>query len=204
MATICGRRSAFIIPTTRGGLQLWSELIGKGGLDLSIGRGALAGVLPPDQALSRIGSYAEVEGINVAVFSDQLVSAVDAPILVERDGVEIYLSSTEIILSKVYGFDLLFYKKEMMTRISSCAEVGIILTELWDYLSACEKCDDDWMVRSMQTQRHVQFRRTAARIRAQYIRSSLLHMVAIEGDPWRPQYNDKLEVLARIHVAGGA
>lgn len=190
-------RHMLVLPTTTRELALLEQLGLRPDVDAIVGRNEHA--LAPAELLTRIEDKAPAPDARVLVFSDQLVSAVDAPLLVRRDGVARYVSSLEYILNAQYGYALLAINGDRLSRLPAGAPAVDVLGLLVDHLEANERLGSNWLVRELQTQRLPQDRRLQQRRRIRALRSSILHMIGRARKTWSADHDRTLQTLDDLY-----
>jgi hypothetical protein len=110
----------------------------------------------------------------VVVFSDQLTSAIDAPILVERNGRQHYLSAFEVVANNRYRYSVHAWMGERFESCRSSVGPSSILRLIDDYLVACEGLGEEWLLRDGQVQRGRTGRSNHARARLRAFHSAMM------------------------------
>jgi hypothetical protein len=196
-------RQAIILPTTSDALRCASLLSDLGLLDVTVGRWKDIHALAPAQALARVEHSKDEQSISMVVFSDQLVSAVDAPVLVDTGSTQHFASSIEYVLNNLYGFHLRFFLAARRSLdIPAGSSANLVFSAHHKYLLACEAQGATWVARSEQIRRTPDFRRRQQRIRIQALRSSLLFMTSMGHHPWDKSYDGKLQTLDHLYSRG--
>lgn len=113
--------------------------------------------------------------INTIIFSDQLVSAVDAPLLVEHDGTRSYFPAVELIAHVEYGFELHVWTGSAFNALRPPTKEVDVLRLLFRYFSACDELGQQWLMREGRRQSCPTQRATQARIRLRTFHSALMH-----------------------------
>jgi hypothetical protein len=113
---------------------------------------------------------------NALLFSDQFVEAPHAVLLVERDGVQRYLSAIELVALSCHGIDVHVW--------AGTAPVSVTAADAWDatrvlqaqcaYLDACSALGERWLARPEQVLRLQAIRTRAAIHRIRRYESYLL------------------------------
>lgn len=108
-------------------------------------------------------------------FSDQLVSAADAPLPVEHGGVRSYFPAIELIANRGYSFTLRVWAGDGFRLIHPSATKGEILRALDQYFRSCESLGSEWLARAAQTERSHAERIKKARLRLRAFHSALMN-----------------------------
>lgn len=112
---------------------------------------------------------------NTVIFSDQLVSAVDAPLLVEHEGKGSYCPAVELIAHLTYGFTLHVWTGRAFNTLRPPSKEVDVLLLLLQYLSACDELGPQWLMREGRRQSCPTQRAAQARIRLRTFHSALMH-----------------------------
>lgn len=136
--------------------------------------GSLPGTSRPADVLALLKSGQRPD---VVVYSDQLVSAVDAPIPVERADGLVFLPAIELLLVSQFGYRALVWSPEGLDEADSLDDLFVLLSR---YLDNCAS-QDDWLVRSLQLQRTAASRIGAAELEVRRIQDAALCAWATSG-----------------------
>lgn len=173
--------TAIIVATTRSSIDR--------AIDLS-NRGMVTAIIGADPAYSMAPSEAlhELErkpGRHIiVVFSDQLTSSIDAPVLTSHQGQQRFLSLVEAILSNLHGFRLMVCTHESAISLPPGSPLDSVLRVLFDHLDANRQMGSNWLAEAAQIQRQPGTRVFESRIRQRVFHSAMMHMY------WRhPDFN---------------
>jgi hypothetical protein len=150
--------------------------------------------------LSSIHSGVLPPGRRLAMFTDQLVNAVDAPMLLERGGRQVFVSGHEHFLNVRLNYPVHIWVGERWVELSGLADPADLFGALLDHLSACERLGPNWLARELQYERFPDGRRLVRRHRIQALRSSLMHSVVRDPRQWASGIGEKLDTLERLHA----
>ena len=173
--------------------------------DLPVVAPAIAGTLEPTQLLAQLKSPALKPRLAL-VFSDQLVSAPHAPLLVRQDGRTQYLSGLEAVAHVGYGFPVAAWTGATF----ECAPAGCtteeVLRLLLRYQVACHALGDAWLARKSQQERTPAARTSQARLQLRLFHSALMHMgrAAPLAAEYRPIVKRIDDLNRRLAAAVGA
>ena len=165
--------TAIIVATTRSSIDR--------AMDLS-NRGMVTGIIGADSAYSIAPSEAlhkleRKPGRHIiVVFSDQLTSSVDAPVLTSRQGQQRFLSLVEAILNNLHGFRLIACTHEGPISLPPGSPLVSVLRVLSDHLDANRRIGSNWLAEAAQVQRLPGIRLSESRIRQRIFHSAMMHM----------------------------
>lgn len=154
------------------------------------------------ELLSSIHSGALPPGRQLVIFTDQLVNAVDAPVLLERGGRQVFVSGHEHFLNVQLNYPLHIWVGECWVELAGRADPAALFGALLDHLGACERLGPSWLARELQYERFPDGRRLVRRHRIQALRSSLLHSAVRDPTQWARGIGEKLGTLERLHARG--
>lgn len=165
--------TAIIVATTRSNIDRAVDLSSKGMITGIIGADP-AYSIAPSEALHKLerkpGRHI------VVVFSDQLASSVDAPILTSRQGQQCFLSLVEAILNNLHGFRLMVSTHESAISLPPGSPLVSVLRVLWDHLDANRQIGRNWLAEALQIQRQPGTRLSEGRVRQRVFHSAVMHM----------------------------
>jgi len=95
-------RHAIILPTTHDIISEVDKKTSQGAVNAIIGRKA-DNYCSPSDFLRQIGELKSLSRLVAIIFTDQLVSSIDAPLLVSSSDRLWFLSGLEIVLNNTYG-----------------------------------------------------------------------------------------------------
>ncbi|HET6395713.1 MAG TPA: hypothetical protein VFF91_02620 [Pseudoxanthomonas sp.] len=178
---------ALVLPTTDPVFTRAMEMRGSGQLDAIVGSVGPHSISPAS-LLERLDAGSGIR--RVAIFSDQLVSALDAPILVAGRSGERYLSSIELALQGAYGFDIHIQGRDGLAPRPAEADPVTLLRRLYAHLDDCMELGSQWLAGELQEQRLPESRARERRVRMRMLQSAVMHMTIaadgrLEGDPAR-------------------
>lgn len=188
-----------MLPTTAPFLAAVDRLGLRPKIDMVVGRSARKFTIYPADLLAHLADNRLMSDARVIVFTDQLVSALDAPLLVSRNGRAQYVSALEYVLNAEHECPLFAMNGDQINYLSENAPPDRVLNFIVDHLDANQLLGDAWLTRSLQSQRLPQERRFQQRRRVQAMRSSVLHMVGRSRHAWDTSHEDKLRVLADLY-----
>lgn len=134
--------------------------------------------------------------------TDQLVNAVDAPVLLERGGRQVFVSGHEHFLNAQLNYPVHIWAGECWVELAGLADPAQLFGALLDHLGACERLGSNWLARDLQFERFPDGRRLVRRHRIQAFRSSLMHSVVRDPALWATGIGEKLGTLERLHAKG--
>lgn len=133
----------------------------------------------------------------VVAFSDQLVSAMDAPLRVHYRGAEAYLPSIELLATTRFGYTLRAWIGGALAAPADASPRGV-LRLLMAYRDACDGLGSRWLARPLQTQGTADHRRADARRRIRLLQSALMANGCVEAWQCGPTRR-VLHALQRLH-----
>lgn len=114
---------------------------------------------------------------NLLIFSDQLVSASDATILIRTATTSTFVSPLELILNRKYGYELQLWRSTGLHAVAAqIDDPESIYRHLLTYLSACSLLGDIWLARRLQVQRLPEMRLYIAKRKARMFRSAIFDL----------------------------
>lgn len=176
----CTEGRAYLLPTTPGFLTLVAELEGSS-CWLVVGSRSICnelgiqipGLLEPVEALARLEECWRSSTIRVGIFTDQLVGAEHACLLMEDDQ-ETFFSTLEVVLALKYGLIPCFWNGVEFESVPETVDVrASVMDVLKGYYRTCESMED-WLPRSFQIRRGVTFRCAQSKRLARLYQSTLL------------------------------
>jgi len=141
-------------------------------------------------------------GRQLVIFTDQLVDAVAAPVLLERGGRQISVSGHEHFMNVRLNYPVHIWVDEGWVEFSGPADLADLYGALLDHLDACERLGSGWLARDLQYERFPDGRRLVRRHRIQALRSSLMHGAVQHPARWATGIGEKLGTLERLHGRG--
>lgn len=175
-------RCLYVVPTTQVMLESiasWRKTVAR----LWVVAPSTAGGLTSMQLLEELQSADHQDTCVVIVFSDQLTSAVDAPLLVEQAGTLLYLSGLEVVAHRNYQFEVKAWTGNTLESVSATATAADILWLLYRHLKACQTLGSQWLMRDCQAERYPGERIAQARLRLLTLHSVVMHAFAESALP---------------------
>lgn len=171
-----------------------STLIGIAGLRSPSVVGSRGGTRRPAEILA---AAAAGHCPDLIVFSDQLVSAEDAPLPVLHEGALRFLPALEAILHVQHGYLPHFWTD---TGVLTPPQPGFeaVLRCFPAYLASCDRLGEEWLARALQPQRLASERLGAAAAEIRRLQDAALHAYARAR---RPVDAPLREVLTRTDSA---
>jgi hypothetical protein len=151
------RRAALLLPTTDAALAA-AEAAERRHVATIVG--SLAGMVRPVDALGLCASCDTPGGL--VVFSDQILSCADTPVLVREDGDAAFHSVFEFLLVARHGYDLLAWTGDDRGLAPDGRSLPGVVGMLQRYFLACGRLGDAWRMRDRQVERTVDWRRRTA------------------------------------------
>lgn len=167
-------RCAAVLPTTKVTLDITAHLALAGAVDAVVGI-FHGGTLRPSQLIERLDTMPNTN-TRIIVFTDQLTSATDAPLLVSKNGSLSYLSGLELALQQEYGFSLRVLKGDGFVEPDVVRDARSLLRLLHGHIQACEHLGAHWLAATLQPQRSPTTRTREAGIRLRLFQSATIHM----------------------------
>ncbi|MGO4550321.1 hypothetical protein AB4059_04360 [Lysobacter sp. 2RAF19] len=132
----------------------------------------------------------------IVVFSDQLTSAIDAPVRVVMGADDTFLPALEIRLAQDFDYEIWAWSADGFVRIDqeACSILGALLA----LHAACEGRSKDWLARDAQFERQPSHRSIDARQRVRLLQSALM-AAAAEGRIRIDAYRAVLARLEQLH-----
>jgi len=131
----------------------------------------------------------------VIIFTDQLVSSIDAPLLVSSSGRLWFLSGLEIVLNNTYGFTLHIWSKQGFTEITPGENGKSILQSIDQHLDECHHLGNTWLAGHMQKNRLPGTRLNEAKIRLRTFCSSAMYMALKSSQPCHDHIYDSIKIM---------
>ncbi|MCC4604625.1 hypothetical protein [Xanthomonas campestris] len=167
------RTGLIVIPTTPetlSHLNLWRKLHPS----LIVVAPSTGGSHTPTELLNEFGKSTNAP-ILAIVFSDQLTSAQDAPILIKKKNKLFFISAIELIGQKKYATQLHVWLGQTVATLDGATPQIETLNFLADYLQNCEELGSEWLARLVQPHRYLDERRRDALRRLRLFQSMILH-----------------------------
>jgi|GEM_PF-5265660 hypothetical protein len=171
----------------------------RSGVDAIVGRSMGKHMLAPAELLTRLSENPLKPSALIVVFTDQLVSVVDAPLLVRQGKQAQYVSSIEYILNVHHQCPLFAISSDGLEYLPVGAAPAQVFSLVTGHLRANDRLGNDWMVKNWQIQRSPQDRRFQQRRRIRAMRSSVMHMMGRDQYLWNPGHDDKLRTLDDLY-----
>ncbi|MEO7326278.1 MAG: hypothetical protein ABIW82_15760 [Dokdonella sp.] len=188
-----------MLPTTSPILAAVERLGLRPKVDAVVGRRSRQSTMVPADLLAHLADNRLMSDARIIVFTDQLVSPVDAPLLVSRNGRTQYVSALEYVLNAEYQCPLFAMNGRQLDYLPGNSPADRVLNFIVDHLDANELLGEAWLARSLQIQRQPQERRFQQRRRVRAMRSSIMHMVGPSRHHWDTSHEDKLRVLDDLY-----
>ncbi|WP_153064989.1 hypothetical protein [Xanthomonas arboricola] len=188
------RSGLIVIPTTTetlSHLNLWQKLHPS----LIVVAPSTGGSHTPTELLNEFGKSTNTPVLAI-IFSDQLTSAQDAPILTKKNNKLFFLSAIELIGPQKYDVHLHVWLGQAMVTLDGATPPIETLNFLTDYLRNCEELGSEWLARSIQPNRYLDERRRDALRRLRLFQSMILYS-SIKHPPTQ-KIKDALEKLITI------
>lgn len=122
-----------------------------------------------------IKSIASKRSNIVITFTDQLVSTLHAPLLIEHLGRAQYISGMEAVAHVGYGLRLITWVGTGFEVIPDHSDAADVLRALLRYYAACDSLGSQWLMREQQTIRFTDDRSSHARRQLRLFQSALMH-----------------------------
>ncbi|RNF81712.1 hypothetical protein EER27_16470 [Lysobacter psychrotolerans] len=189
-------RQVYVIPTTQMTLDAipkWMESTAR----LAVVAPSVAGGLTPEKLLEQLKSPDTVQTPIAVVFSDQLVSPVHAPLLVEHLGTTQYLPALEVVAHLNYGLDLRVWVGDGFDMPPPECAPADVLRLLLRYQAGCQALGDRWLMRESQETRSPANRVNQARRRLRLLHSLVMH--EFQDSPLPADYRSIVSRIGRMH-----
>lgn len=111
----------------------------------------------------------------IVVFTDQLTSAIESPILVRSNNGSQYYSGLESVLHLRYRYPLYIWPHALDRVTVPSVDLGEVIQQLTIYFDACNTLGNLWLQREAQKERSLTQRVMHARRELRYLKSILLH-----------------------------
>lgn len=138
--------------------------------------GSQGGAWSPSDVLRLVKSGRRPD---LVIHSDQLVTAEDAPLPVDRAGVRTFLSSLEALLQCQHGYRALIWSRQ---RVVEAPDMETLLSLLASYLDDCAELPD-WTARPQQCHRTREARAAAAQGEIRRLQDASLLAWVASGRP---------------------
>ncbi|QBH00482.1 hypothetical protein [Xanthomonas oryzae] len=189
------RGGLIIVPTTTqtvSHVKIWRELHPS----IIVVAPSTGGSHTPTELLHEFGKSPNLPVLAI-IFSDQLTSAQDAPVLVKKNKKLVFFSAIELIGNKKYGALLHIWLGHRVATLDRETPQIDILNLLSGYLRNCEKLGPEWIARSIQPHRYLDERRRDAMRRLRLFQSMILYS-SIKDAPTQ-KITAALEKLNSLH-----
>lgn len=180
--------TAIIVATTRPNIDRAIELSSRGMVTSIIGKDPTYSEAPCD-AFKKLDDSPGAHA--VIVFSDQLTSSLDAPVLTSQRGQQRFLSLAESILNCTYGFRLVVGTHEGTLTLPQCSPLVSVLRIISKHLDSNPMLGEDWLAQRLQTDRLPNTRLIENRVRQRIFHSALMHMYWTHPD-FNPKQFDRI------------
>ncbi|HST44688.1 MAG TPA: hypothetical protein VLK29_05620 [Luteimonas sp.] len=185
---------ALLVPTTSDNLAEAARLRDAGSI-LLVADAAHPGATGPSDILLRLAS-APGSRPDLVVFSDQILSAADANVLVHGDRIDAFVSPFEAVLNLKYGYCLGVWAPGGYRRIAPGTATPVVLAAVARHLLECDTLGDAWLVRHLQRLRSPARRRADARRKLRFFRSAISNVFRMSpDDPEARQMRDTVAAL---------
>lgn len=175
--------TAIIAATTRSNINRAIELRRRGLITEIIGTDPAYSTTPSD-ALRKLEGDAGIH--TIIVFSDQLTSSLDAPVLTSHHGQQRYLPLAEGVLNSIHEFQIMTGTCDDTITLPPCSPITSVLRTISNHLDSNQKLGGDWLAQPVQTKRWPATRLAESRFRQRVFHSALMHMY------WKhPDFNPK-------------
>lgn len=178
-------RGLFIVPSTRAtvaSISVWQ----RSTTGVTVVAPSIAGTLPPTELLAQIKSDAPQRPRVAIVFSDQLVSPLHAPLLVEHAGGTEYLSGLEAVAHVGYGFRVAAWIGNGFEVAPASCDTAGVLRLLLRYYAACNELGERWLMHGSQAMRLPANRARQAHRQLRLFHSAVMHALRDASLP--PKY----------------
>lgn len=153
---------------------------------ISVVAPSVPGTLSPLELLANLQSGKTSPSRVVIVFSDQMASAVHAPLLVEYGGRTLFLSAMEAVAHVRYGCPVQAWIEGTFSAVRADSDTPEVLRVLMRHLASCHTLGDVWRMRESQSMRSAATRMLHMRRQIQMFHSSLLY--AFRDSPLPDEY----------------
>ncbi|GAB3727789.1 hypothetical protein GCM10028862_04690 [Luteimonas pelagia] len=188
------RRVALVLPTTDAALSAVEKARHRLHVQFV---GSLSGMQTPADFLASLASVDQPQ--SVVVFSDQILSPADTPVLVRSEGSAAFHSTFEFLLVARHGYRLIVWNGEGESQCPEGDTLSNVLGVLHRHLVACEQLGDDWLMRRRQLERTQEWRiRAGARVIRSF-ESAVCHEYCTD-----PTHPDASRFLDRTRQLGNA
>ena len=158
--------------------------------------GTTPGTLRPDGLLTLLKGDAAARPRACIIFSDQLVSPVDAPLLIQRGDQRQYMSALELLCHTRLGFPITAWTGTSFEAAPSYWEPDALLRLLVRHREACDALGSEWIMRDAQAESRASHRLNDARRRLQLFQSVVLH--SFREGPLSIEYEGVVRRLAEM------
>lgn len=196
-----GAPVAIVVPTTPRTVGLATRMRAVQGFAL-VGDGSLAPSRAPAQILRQLRDG--VGRPDLVVFTDQIVGAADASILVRSTSGDRYFSPLELILCAEYGYALAVWTGAGDRRIApGTQDITIVMSALASHLDSADALGAAWLARSMQEGRTPRGRRIFAQRKLRFFKAAVINAYRdAPDDPAAEKMMERIDALeATIGVA---
>lgn len=193
-----GAQGALLVPSSPATLKAVSKWAADGVAVV----GRVPGTVSPQALLSLVDGGQAKRPHTGIIFSDQLVSPVDAPLLIQRGGNRRYVSALELLCHTRHGFPVSAWTGASFEPAPPGCEPDELLSLLVRYLEACDGLGNDWLMRDAQAECAASHRLNDARRRLQLFQSVILH--SFSETPLPTEYEGVVRRLAEMRKSLGA
>lgn len=195
-----GRRRLFVVPSVQSTFDRVTEWSLSRSRPVLIGRPTMRGLLGSTHLLNMLKDTKEHDPFTAVVFSDQLTSAADAPMLIEKSGRPIFLSAIEVIAYCNYMLEIHIWTGNRFEATQESPKPEDILLTLYRYLTACERSGRDWLAVGYQAERYPKVRIAQAQMRLQMLQSTIMHAFLDSALPLKYQAIIERAVCTQKHL----
>ena len=157
-------RHAIVLPTTATTLDWAVEQVKNGTIHVVVGSFIRDGYSPA-KLLTLLDSIPAKRSFRTIIFTDQLISPIDAPLLTSMNDELSFVSGVEWILNEAHNFSLYIWDVINFVTLAPVTHGGHILRLIRYHLQACKQLGDAWIMRLNQIERTPAERILNSRIR---------------------------------------
>lgn len=201
---IVGRRRLFVVPSIKSTIDRVTEWSLSRSRPVFIGRSTMRGLRGPTHLLNMLKDANEHDPLTAVVFSDQLTSAADAPMLIEKSGRLVFVSAIELVAHCNYLLEIHVWTGNRFETAQESSKPEDILLMLYRYFTSCERIGRDWLAAGYQAERHPTIRIAQAQMRLQMLQSTIMHTFLDSALPLEYQAMIDRAVRAQKHLSAAA
>lgn len=164
----------FVVPSTRttvASIPAWQRSL----VGVAVVAPSIASTLAPMELLARLKSDVPQRPRVAIVFSDQLVSPLHAPLLIEHAGRTEYLSGLEAVAHVGYGFRVAAWIGNGFEMAPAACDTAEVLRLLLRHYAVCDTLGNHWLMRDAQAARVPAERARQARRLLRLFHSAVMH-----------------------------